>query len=144
MVKQWKKSLEQSDILSDGTAFRGSAIPNTGTIPNTDQVGQGVDWASKTPSWNSGRTSDPNVDIVSVSGSGYITGIFAGTNSGDYELRVEIDGVQKFNDAVDSMGEETRQGVLPSIHRFEDSFAVGSGADPGAAAMSVAVSWVSD
>jgi len=61
MVKQWKKSLEQSDILSDGTAFRGSAIPNTGTIPNTEQVGQGIDWSNKTPN----QISDTYTTVLS-------------------------------------------------------------------------------
>ena len=82
-------SLEQSDILSDGTPFRGDAIPDSGTIPNTSQVGQGIDWSSKTPkadNTSAGRT-------LTVNGSGYLISIVDSTDGGsDIAVSVNIDG----------------------------------------------------
>lgn len=136
MAKNWKQSLQPSDILSDGTPFRGDAIPDTGTIPNTNQVGQGVDWSSKTPKITTGRLQDgdTNTDVVSVSGSGYLTSISGRAQNDGSFLRVDVDGTELFNSSVREIsfntgGSSHGEGIAFNglLYRFDSSFAVGSG-----------------
>ena len=89
MVKQWKQSLEQTDIVSDGEAFPGGHIDQP-----ISEAGGGVEWAEKTPQFDgSSGSSDSEVAIVDVSGSGYIIGIVLGDDAFDYELIVDGDVV---------------------------------------------------
>lgn len=94
MVKQWKKSLEQSDILSDGTPFDGENIdaPISG-------VGESppVDYFTAKQQINNASTGE--TASVSVTGTGYTTGLVIGIGyDGDnHSVSVTIDGTDIIN-----------------------------------------------
>jgi len=139
MVKQWKKSLEQSDILSDGTPFDGANID----APISDAGG--VDWSSKTPKYDSGEenSSTTNTDLVSVSGSGYILGIQFAADDENHHIRIDVDGTTFVDNDIEEEGaqygvaETNRDSGASYMYfslsfspmRFNSSFAVGTGSN---------------
>jgi hypothetical protein len=119
MVKQWKKSLTGDDVQAEAEDALEKDISQMSPAANSvaDNLDGGVaavDWSSKTPEIVYTRTEGYG-PIVSVSGSGYITGIRYDSDT-PREVNVHIDGDQKY----DTSGYDAEGSAL--LHRFESSF----------------------
>jgi hypothetical protein len=128
MAKQWKRSLSQSDILSDGTPFDGSNIDApissagasstdiTNAVWSDDQQhgpsdlkAAAVDWSSKTAK---GTITGSN---LTVNGSGYLLFVYASDGDTNQELKIDGSSLFQFSDFTSGAS---------LLYRFDSSFTV--------------------
>jgi len=94
-------------------------------------VGQGVDWSSKTPGF--GGVEEGNT--LSISGSGYLISITAKDPNNPFRLRdtelpaLEVDGTEHISDYGGSV--YLTKGSMVFLHRFESSLKVGPESENG-------------
>lgn len=121
-------SLEQSDILSDGTPFDGGNIDAP-----ISEAGGGVDWADKTPKFDGGKATESNEDAISISGSGYIVGASFAADDYPDRAQIVIDDTEYIETAISDIGAANTGAsdrdyaiTLPLNHRFESNLALGA------------------
>lgn len=102
-------------------------------------AGQGVDWASKTPKSGSGFVTSGDsagATIISVSGSGYVTGWNVSADNDD-TIFLEIDGTRVLEDDMEGLGSvvtstEPNHGsaTYTTLYRFGSSMSFGTTDSP--------------
>lgn len=148
-------------ITSDSTQFNGAdidaAVSSRATPADT---GRGIDWSSKTPRHDRVGTGSGGT-MLSVSGSGYITGFVTITETLNGETELVIDGSPLLrhkgrvtiasapngtaaHDIRFSTNEGSDEGIIARTslqHRFDSSFTVNN---PGLSDAQIEVSYVLD
>ena len=125
------QTLNQSDILSDGTPISGADID--AAISSRAAPADTIDWGSKTPRIANGTANDTGGEAVNVSGSGYLTGVVWSNDDDLNDPEIIIDGnvINAANAYKWGQSSQEESVTIPLQHRFETGFIVGLQFGPG-------------